>query len=66
MDDVLEENLVNHPLPQQRKAVEDFRNQGIGIMGMHDMFIKMGITYGSNESIDLVTYLINFIFKHAI
>lgn len=66
MDDVLEENLVNHPLPQQRKAVEDFRNQGIGIMGMHDMFIKMGIIYGSNESIDLVTYLINFIFKHAI
>ena len=57
MDDVLEENLPNHALDIQKKTAEEFRNVGIGIMGLHDAFIKMGFVYGDNDSIDFTKFL---------
>ena len=57
MDDVLEENLPNHALYIQKKTAEEFRNVGIGIMGLHDAFIKMGFVYGDNDSIDFTKFL---------
>ena len=66
MDDVLDENLPNHPLPEHRENIEYWRNQGIGIMGLHDMLIKLGIVYGSEQSVDFISNLINKIFKLAV
>ena len=63
MDDVLEENIPNHPLEEQRESARTFRNLGIGVMGIHDMFIKMGIVYGSDESIRFLSKLMNTIFR---
>ena len=40
MDDVLEENIPNHALKEQQEVARNFRNVGIGIMGLHDAFIK--------------------------
>lgn len=51
MDDLVDENLSNHALEIQRKVAQKFRNLGIGVMGIQDMFIKLGLTYGSAESI---------------
>lgn len=51
MDDLVDEGLPLHPLSGQQKTLYNWRNIGIGIMGMADTLIKMGIKYGSDEHI---------------
>ena len=53
LNDVLDEGLPLHPLKEQRDSVRDWRQIGLGIMGLADMLIKLGIEYGSEESIDI-------------
>ena len=53
LNEVLDEGLPLHPLKEQRESVRDWRQIGLGIMGLADMLIKMGVEYGSKESIDL-------------
>lgn len=53
LNDVLDEGLDRHPLVEQRKTVRDWRQIGLGIMGLADMLIKLGIEYGSPDSITL-------------
>ena len=53
MNDVLDEGMPLHPLQEQRDSVRDWRQIGLGIFGLADMLIKMGIRYGSSESIQL-------------
>lgn len=52
LNDVLDEGLPLHPLQQQRDSVRDWRQIGLGIFGLADCLIKMGLTYGSREAID--------------
>lgn len=54
LNEVLDENMNLHPLEQQREMSRDLRQIGLGIMGLADMFIKMGIKYGSSESLSLI------------
>ncbi len=54
LNDVLDEGLELHPLEIQRKTVREFRQIGLGIMGFADMLIKMGIPYGSEESLRMI------------
>ena len=54
LNEVLDENMKLHPLKEQREMSNDYRQIGLGIMGLADMFIKLGIKYGSEESIDLI------------
>lgn len=53
LNDVLDEGLPLHPLKEQRDSVRDWRQIGLGIFGLADMLIKLGIKYGSKESIEL-------------
>lgn len=53
LNNVLDAGLERHPLAEQRKAVRDWRQIGLGIMGLADMLIKLGIEYGSPNSITL-------------
>lgn len=53
LNEVLDEGLSLHPLQEQRDSVRDWRQIGLGIFGLADLLIKMGITYGSNEAVDL-------------
>jgi ribonucleoside-diphosphate reductase alpha chain len=53
MNDVLDEGLPLHPLQEQKESVKDWRQIGIGIMGLADMLIKMGIKYGSKDSLEI-------------
>ena len=66
LDTVLDENLENHALKEQREMAEKYRNIGLGIMGLHDMFIKLGITYGSKESISFVDSLMDLMFRTSV
>ncbi len=53
MDDVLEENIDRLPLEKQKDKARNWRQIGIGQMGLADMFIKMGMTYGDRQSLAL-------------
>lgn len=53
LNEVLDEGLPLHPLQEQRDSVKKWRQIGLGVMGIADMLIKMGIKYGSQESLDL-------------
>lgn len=53
MNDVLDEGLPLHPLEIQKETVRDYRQIGIGIMGIGDMLIKLGLKYGDKESLEL-------------
>lgn len=53
LNTVLDEGVDKHPLQEQRESVRDWRQIGLGIMGLADMLIKCGIKYGSEESIKL-------------
>ena len=51
LNDVLEEGLPLHPLQEQRDSVRQWRQIGLGIMGLADMLIELGYTFGSEESV---------------
>lgn len=53
LNEVLDEGLTLHPLKEQRESVYDWRQIGLGIFGLADLLIKLGIKYGSPEAIDL-------------
>ena len=53
MNEVLDQGLPLHPLQIQRDTVRDYRQIGIGIMGIADMLIKMGVRYDSEEAIEI-------------
>ena len=66
LNEVLDEGLPLHPLEEQRQSVADWRQIGLGVMGIADMLIKMGIRYGSHQSIELCKNISNFILNHAL
>ena len=51
LNEVLDEGLPLHPLQIQRDTVNDWRQIGLGIMGLSDMLIKLGFKYGSTQSL---------------
>lgn len=53
LNDVLDEGLELHPLQEQRESVGQWRQIGLGIFGLADMLIKLGIAYGSKEALDI-------------
>lgn len=53
LNEVLDEGMPLHPLQEQRDSVRDWRQIGLGILGLSDMLIKMEIRYGSPESIEI-------------
>lgn len=54
LNEVLDENINTLPLEIQRKTARDWRAIGLGTMGLADMFIKLGIRYGSEESLEII------------
>lgn len=50
LNDVLDEGLPLHPLQIQRDTVRDWRQIGLGVFGIADMLVKMGLDYGSEKA----------------
>lgn len=59
LDEVLDYGYDLQPLDKNRKCIDDWRSIGLGIFGMADMFVAMGIKYGSKESIELITFIMH-------
>ena len=53
LNEVLDQGLPLHPLAIQRETVRDYRQIGLGVMGIADMLIKMEIKYDTNEALKL-------------
>ena len=53
LNNILEEGLPLHPLEEQRKSVSEWRQIGLGIMGLADMLVKLEIPYDSDIARDL-------------
>ena len=66
LNEVLDEGLPLHPLQEQRDSVRDWRQIGLGVMGVADMLIKMGLKYGSEESIEVCSSIAYCILNSAI
>lgn len=66
MDDVLEENIPRHALEEQKYMAKTYRNIGIGIMGLADVFVKLGFKYGDEDSIGFIKNLMKYIFRQTV
>lgn len=53
LNEVLDEGLPLHPLQEQKESVRDWRQIGLGVLGIADLLIKLEICYGSEESLKL-------------
>lgn len=60
LDDVIDVNKF--PLPEIEKITRDGnRKIGLGVMGLAEAFIKLGLVYGSPESLDFARHIMKFI-----
>lgn len=66
LNQVLIEGLTLHPLSIQQETVRDWRQIGLGTMGLAEMLIKLGIKYGSPESIEIIDTIYNDIATTAV
>ena len=65
LNEVLDEGLPLHPLQIQRDSVHDWRQIGLGIFGLADMLVKMGVKYGSQASLDLCADIASHIVNYS-
>lgn len=54
LNEVLMEGLALHPLSEQRESVANWRQIGLGTLGLGDALIKLGVKYGSLKSLGYI------------
>ena len=66
MDDVIDEGSQFHALQSQIDMSTNYRNIGLGVMGIGEMLIKLNIIYGSGEAIELLDNITYHMFRTAV
>lgn len=66
LNQVLNEGMMLHPLEEQRESVRNWRQIGLGTMGLADMLIKLGVTYGSELALTVTNNVYKAIAKASI
>lgn len=66
MNEVLMEGLIKHPLKEQQETVGNWRQIGLGTLGLHDALIKQGIVYGSPKSLEVIESIYKCIASNAV
>lgn len=66
LNEVLEEGLSLHPLEEQVETVNNWKQIGLGVMGIADMLIKLGIKYGSKEAIETCETMAKILLNNAV
>lgn len=65
LDDVVSANKYVPAVPQLQEAAHRVRRIGLGIMGLADVMVKLGVRYGDQESLDLAGQIMEFVRYHA-
>ena len=55
LDNVIDYNLDRHALEEQKQNAVNDRRVGLGILGLGDMLVKMGIQYDSDEALEMIS-----------
>lgn len=63
LDNVLD--VTHYPLREIEEVNKSVRRLGLGVMGLHDMLILLGMKYSSGEALEFIDSLFNFIKKSA-
>ena len=59
LDDIL--SINNYPLPEIQATCSQIRQIGLGVMGLHDTLLMMGLRYNSDGGLEFVDKLLAFI-----
>lgn len=65
-DKIIDESAKLHALKEQQEFALNYRNIGIGIMGLGTLFLKLGVRFGSKESIKITETIASNLFRHAV
>lgn len=66
LDDIIDENMINHAVKEQVAMSKNYRNVGLGLMGVADALIKLGIRYGSEESLSFAEAIGFVLLRNAV
>lgn len=66
LDRVLDEGLYLHPLQEERDCVEKYRQIGLGVMGIGEMLIKLGMIYGKDDSLEICDKIASTLLNSAV
>ncbi|MCX6774153.1 MAG: adenosylcobalamin-dependent ribonucleoside-diphosphate reductase [Candidatus Micrarchaeota archaeon] len=65
LDNITSWNSKMNPLEKQKKAAENTRRIGLGVMGIADMFNQLGVAYDSDEGLKNLEQVMKFICNRA-
>jgi ribonucleoside-diphosphate reductase alpha chain len=65
LDNVVSANAYVPAVPEVAEAAYRARRIGLGIMGLGDMMYKLGIRYGSDESLEFAGQIMEFVRYHC-
>jgi len=65
LDDIQKEGRDLNPLAIQRETAKNLRQIGLGIMGISDMLIKLGLKYDSDEGIEFCDKIGKILFQES-
>jgi len=66
LDEILDYGKSMQPLSENADCIDKWRAIGLGVFGLADMLIALGVTYGSQKSIEIVDKVMNFIQCNAL
>lgn len=66
LNEILDEGMNAHPLESQRKTAHDWRQIGVGVFGIADMLIKMGLKYGEKDSLKVCDMIGHYMINYAL
>lgn len=66
LDEVIDYGYKYHALKEQQEMAYNYRNIGLGVMGVGSMFFKMGLVYGEDSTLKLIDEIMTSMFRNSV